>query len=68
VSYEVYGPFMPLIMLITFIGLFIWVLLPQNKKRFDDAANLPFADEEEEDENNVQKNDNERAHNGRDEK
>ncbi|WP_417580101.1 cbb3-type cytochrome oxidase subunit 3 [Nitrincola sp.] len=64
-SYEVYGPFMPLIMLITFIGLFIWVLLPQNKKHFDDAANLPFADE---DEDEVQKNDNERAHNGRDEK
>ncbi|QEW08575.1 cbb3-type cytochrome c oxidase subunit 3 [Nitrincola iocasae] len=52
-------------MLITFIGLFIWVLLPQNKKPFDDAANLPFADE---DEDEVQKNDNERAHNGRDEK
>ncbi|WP_191905839.1 cbb3-type cytochrome oxidase subunit 3 [Nitrincola iocasae] len=64
-SYEVYGPFIPLIMLITFIGLFIWVLLPQNKKPFDDAANLPFADE---DEDEVQKNDNERAHNGRDEK
>lgn len=64
-SYEVYGPFMPLIMLITFIGLFIWVLLPQNKKRFDDAANLPFADDDEEPE---QKNGHERAHNGRDEK
>ena len=64
-SYEVYGPFIPVIMLITFIGLFIWVLLPQNKKRFDDAANLPFADEEEDE---VQNNDNERAHNGRDEK
>ncbi|QJD72344.1 cbb3-type cytochrome c oxidase subunit 3 [Marinobacterium sp. LSUCC0821] len=33
-------------MLVTFIGLFIWVLLPQNRKRFDDAANLPFQDEE----------------------
>lgn len=64
-SYEVYGPFMPLIMLITFIGLFIWVLLPQNKKRFDDAANLPFADDDEEP---AQKNGHERAHNGRDEK
>lgn len=47
-SYDVYGPFMPLIMLITFLGLFIWVLLPQNKKSFDDAANLPFADDEKE--------------------
>jgi len=46
VSYETYGPFLPVIMLLTFIGLFIWVLYPGNKKRFDDAANLPFEDEE----------------------
>jgi cytochrome c oxidase cbb3-type subunit 4 len=45
VSYDVYGPFIPVIMLITFIGLFIWVLLPGNKKRFDDASQLPFADD-----------------------
>jgi len=45
VSYDVYGPYIPVIMLITFIGLFAWVLLPGNKQRFDDAANLPFADE-----------------------
>ena len=45
-SYEVYGPYIPVIMLITFIGLFIWVLLPGNKKRFDEASKLPFADEE----------------------
>ncbi|RVU30825.1 cbb3-type cytochrome c oxidase subunit 3 [Neptunomonas marina] len=36
-------------MLITFIGLFIWVLLPGNKKRFDEAAQAPFADAEEDD-------------------
>lgn len=44
-NYEVYGPFIPVIMLITFIGLFVWVLLPKNKKGFDDAADLPFQDE-----------------------
>lgn len=33
-------------MLLTFIGLFFWVLNPRNKKRFDDAADLPFQDEE----------------------
>jgi cytochrome c oxidase cbb3-type subunit 4 len=33
-------------MLVTFIGLFIWVLNPKNRKRFDDAANAPFADDE----------------------
>jgi cytochrome c oxidase cbb3-type subunit 4 len=47
VSYEVYGPYLPLLMLITFIGLFIWVLLPGNRKRFDEASQLPFADEDE---------------------
>ncbi|WP_211343659.1 cbb3-type cytochrome oxidase subunit 3 [Neptunomonas concharum] len=46
-SYDVYGPYIPVVMLITFIGLFIWVLLPGNKKRFDEASQLPFADEEE---------------------
>ena len=33
-------------MLITFLLLFVWVMLPKNKKGFDDAANLPFEDEE----------------------
>jgi len=32
-------------MLATFIGLFIWVLLPSNKKGFDNAANLPFEED-----------------------
>ncbi|MCV6611122.1 MAG: cbb3-type cytochrome c oxidase subunit 3 [Amphritea sp.] len=45
-SYEVYGPYLPGLMLLTFIGLFIWVLLPGNRKRFDEASQLPFADEE----------------------
>nr|WP_082708986.1 CcoQ/FixQ family Cbb3-type cytochrome c oxidase assembly chaperone [Marinobacterium profundum] len=45
-NYEVYGPYLPVIMLITFIALFIWVLLPGHKKKFEDAAKLPFADEE----------------------
>nr|WP_232846394.1 cbb3-type cytochrome c oxidase subunit 3 [Amphritea pacifica] len=34
-------------MIITFIALFIWVLLPGNRKRFDEASQLPFADEDE---------------------
>jgi len=46
VSYETYGPYIPVIMLLTFIGLFVWVLNPRNKRRFDDAAELPFKDEE----------------------
>ena len=44
-SYEVYGPYIPVVMLITFFGLFIWVLLPSNKKGFDKAANLPFEED-----------------------
>jgi len=48
VSYEVYGPFLPLIMLITFVALFIWVANPKNSKKFDEAAQAPFADEEDE--------------------
>jgi cytochrome c oxidase cbb3-type subunit 4 len=46
VSYDVYGPYIPVVMLVTFLALFIWVLNPKNRKRFDDAANLPFQDEE----------------------
>jgi len=45
VSYEVYGPYIPVVMLITFFGLFVWVLLPSNKKGFDSAANLPFEED-----------------------
>lgn len=45
-EYTSYGPFIPVIMIITFLGLFVWVLLPQNKKSFDAAAQLPFDDEE----------------------
>jgi cytochrome c oxidase cbb3-type subunit 4 len=46
VSYDVYGPYIPVVMLVTFLALFIWVLNPKNRKRFDDAANLPFQDED----------------------
>ncbi|GGO75796.1 hypothetical protein GCM10011348_01440 [Marinobacterium nitratireducens] len=58
-SYEVYGPYIPVIMLVTFIALFVWVLHPKNKKKFDDAAHLPFDDEGEQED---------KADNGRKEK
>jgi cytochrome c oxidase cbb3-type subunit 4 len=32
-------------MLITFLALFAWVLLPSNKKGFDEAANIPFEED-----------------------
>jgi cytochrome c oxidase cbb3-type subunit 4 len=33
-------------LLICFIGLCIWAYSKKRKRTFDDAANLPFADEE----------------------
>ncbi|MGB1238259.1 MAG: cbb3-type cytochrome oxidase subunit 3 [Pseudomonadales bacterium] len=44
-SYEDYGPYISVIMLITFIGLFVWVLLPGNKRKYDEASQLPFDDD-----------------------
>lgn len=34
------------LMLLAFIGLCIWAWSSKRKKTFDEAANLPFADEE----------------------
>jgi cytochrome c oxidase cbb3-type subunit 4 len=44
-SYETSGPYVVVVMLLTFIGLFIWVLSPRRTADFNEAANLPFADE-----------------------
>jgi cytochrome c oxidase cbb3-type subunit 4 len=33
-------------LMVTFLGLCIWAYSSKRKKTFDDAANLPFADEE----------------------
>ncbi|MFC2971514.1 cbb3-type cytochrome oxidase subunit 3 [Azotobacter bryophylli] len=35
------------IVLIAFIGMLIWAFSGKRKKSFDEAANLPFADEPE---------------------
>ena len=35
-----------LFMLVAFIGLVLWAYSSKRKKSFDDAANLPFADDE----------------------
>lgn len=35
-----------LFMLITFVGLVVWAYSRKQKKPFDDAANLPFADKD----------------------
>lgn len=33
--------------LLAFIGIFVWAYSARNKKKFDEAADLPFADEPE---------------------
>ncbi|PPC77215.1 hypothetical protein WH50_10570 [Pokkaliibacter plantistimulans] len=43
-----FRPWVSVIMLITFIGLFIWVANPKRSKGFNEAANLPFAEDDEE--------------------
>ena len=35
-----------LLLFIAFIGIVAWAWSRRNKKRFDEAANLPFADEQ----------------------
>jgi cytochrome c oxidase cbb3-type subunit 4 len=47
VNYEVYGPYIPVVMLITFLALFAWVLNPKNKAKYDDAANMPLQEPDE---------------------
>lgn len=47
-TYDTYGPYIVVLMLVTFIGLFIWVLSPKRTEGFNEAANLPFADENDE--------------------
>ncbi|MEE4108324.1 MAG: cbb3-type cytochrome c oxidase subunit 3 [Halieaceae bacterium] len=39
-------------LLVAFIGLVIWAYSKKRKKSFDEAANLPFADEDEADRGN----------------
>lgn len=34
------------VLMIAFIGIVIWAYSKRRKKSFDEAANLPFADEE----------------------
>ena len=35
-----------LLSLVAFVGVIAWAWSRRNKKRFDEAANLPFADDE----------------------
>ncbi|MCR6651107.1 MAG: cbb3-type cytochrome c oxidase subunit 3 [Cellvibrionaceae bacterium] len=35
----------PILVLLAFIGVCWWAFAPKRRKRFEEAANLPFADE-----------------------
>ena len=35
------------VMLVIFVGIWVWAWSGKQKKRFNEAANLPFADEQE---------------------
>lgn len=43
---------MTLVLMIAFLGLVFWAYSKNRKPAFDEAANLPFADEEHEDKPN----------------
>lgn len=49
-----FRPWISVIMLVTFIGLFIWIWGIKKGKDFDEAANLPFAEEEQEPKDGVE--------------
>lgn len=40
------GAISTVLVTIAFIGICWWAFSPRRKKRFDDAANLPFADDD----------------------
>ncbi len=42
----VIGSIFTVIVFVSFIGVVIWAFSSRNKKNFDEAANLVFADEE----------------------
>ena len=46
IARQPWGMLIPLFMLVTFLGLCVWAYSSKRKKSFDEAANLPFADEE----------------------
>ena len=43
---SVIGSIFTVIVFVSFIGIVIWAFSSRNKKNFDEAANLVFADEE----------------------
>lgn len=42
------------LVLVAFLGICWWAFSPRRKKRFDDAAQLPFADEMDSEEQHIQ--------------
>ncbi|WP_371193196.1 cbb3-type cytochrome oxidase subunit 3 [Glaciecola sp. SC05] len=40
------GSIFTVIVFVSFVGVIIWAFSSRNKSNFDEAANLPFADED----------------------
>jgi cytochrome c oxidase cbb3-type subunit 4 len=49
------GSIFTVIVFVSFVGVLIWAFSGRNKKNFDEAANLPFADEEQEQQSSTKK-------------
>ncbi len=47
-SYEVYGPYIPVVVLITLLALFAWGLNPKNNDKYDEAAIMPLQEPDDE--------------------
>ncbi len=45
--WEVLGPLWLVVMMIAFVIVIAWVYWPKNKKRFEDAAQIPLKDDKE---------------------
>jgi len=41
------GSIFTVVVFVSFVGVIIWAFSSRNKKSFDEAANLPFADKDE---------------------
>jgi|AntRauTorckE6833_2_1112554.scaffolds.fasta_scaffold13702_3 cytochrome c oxidase cbb3-type subunit 4 len=51
---NVFRGLMSVVLLFAFLGIVYWAYSKKQKKPFDEAANLPFADEDEDEKNHNQ--------------
>jgi len=51
-DYGVAGSIFTVVVFVSFIGIVLWAMSSKTKKRFDEAENLVFDDEPEQEQNN----------------